>query len=193
MVIVYSIALFFIFCFLAGLFIHLFDVAFVGHDFATTILAANKVSQIIKDYKKDEALVYDLGSSRGGFITDLLIHSPKITVIGVDSSKLRIFTSRFRNFFRNQQVKFLKANIFSVNISRADVVYIYLKPSLMPDLEAKLKQELKSGAIVILNTQTFPSWTLDSSYITHLKKPEYEKLSVYLQPWIKKSFKLNII
>jgi NADPH:quinone reductase-like Zn-dependent oxidoreductase len=162
-------------------FILLLDVVLVGHDFATSSKGINQVSKILKDLKKDTGIFYDLGSARGNFAVNLSKICPNLKVFGVDKSRLRIIFSNILSKFFSSKAKFIRQNIFNADISLADVVYLYLKDTEMPALEAKLKNELKSGAMVITNTQSFPSWQVHKSYITYPEKPEYEKMFVYIK------------
>ena len=182
MVILYFAALAILVAVVTVFYVHLFDVAFIGHDFATTALAVDKVGEIIRLNHKESGELLDFGSSRGGFIFRLLKVCPKLKAVGVDSSQFRIWQSKVKNFLFLRHAVFLKGNAYSSDVCRADVVYVYLKPSEMPKIEAKLKAQLKPGAMVIVNTQSFANWPAAQTHIVHRQKPDYEKLSVYLQP-----------
>lgn len=161
-------------------FVYLLDSALGGYDFATSGAAARKIGFIIAGQDKPKGEFYDLGSSRGGLIFNLLGQCPQLTATGVDNSRLRTYFSRVIALFRGQNAKFLTGDIFAADVSQADIVYMYLDISLMPRLEQKLRKELKSGAMAITNTQFFPSWAPSQTYIVHPGKPEYEKLFVYV-------------
>ena len=162
-------------------FILLLDVVLVGHDFATSPKGIEQVGKILKILKKDTGVLYDLGSARGNFAIQLAKVCPNLKIYGVDKSWLRIFYSNIRSKLFGSNVKFICKNIFQANVSLADVVYIYLKDSEMPALETKLNSELKSGAMVITNTQSFPTWQVSETYVTYPKKSEYEKMFVYIK------------
>lgn len=49
-------------------------------------------------------------------------------------------------------------NLWTSDLSGADVVFVYLIPWRMEDLAAKLKKELKPGSLVISNSFIFPGW-----------------------------------
>lgn len=181
MIVFYFLCLGLLFIILLAFYIHLFDLVFIGHDFATTALATRKVAEIIIANNKSEDVIYDFGSSRGYFIFRLLKKCPKLKAIGIDNSRLRIWESKAGNFLFSRNVNFVQADFFTVDVSKADVVYVYLKPSIMPKAQDKLKKELKPGCLVIVNTQSFPSWPTTETYITHPEKPDYEKLFVYKQ------------
>jgi hypothetical protein len=181
MLILYFFVLAFIVVVVAVYYTFLFDMVFGGHDFATTSAAVDKVREIIQANHKTQGILYDLGSSRGGFIFRILIKCPQLKALGVDNSRFRVWLSNLIAVLFSNRTKFLKGDIFAADVSKVDVVYAYLDVSLMERIQTKLQKELKPGAIAILNTQTFPSWIPSQVYITHPKKPLFEKLSVYLQ------------
>ena len=74
-----------------------------------------------------------------------------------------------RAWLFRKEIKFIRNNIFDVDLSNADIVYTYLWYDLMPPLEQKLQKELKSGSIVITNTSNFPTWKPIQTVITYKK------------------------
>jgi len=148
------------------------------YDFATSAEAVHKIAEIIKLRKGN---FYDLGSARGNFIIKLAKLVPPINYYGVDNNLFRVLISRLKALFFGKQIKFLYENIFNTDISKADIVYIYLEKSLLPSLEKKLQLELNKGAIVITNANKFPFWQPQATYITHPQNPEKQKLFVYIK------------
>jgi hypothetical protein len=55
-------------------------------------------------------------------------------------------------------VNFKTGNIFSADVSSADIVYLYLPQELMANLEIKLQKELKPGSLIISNSVSFRNW-----------------------------------
>lgn len=157
------------------------DLMFGGQDFLTTKPAILKVSQILGRYNKQSGKIYDLGSCRGNFLLKLTNYCPKLSAVGIDNSGYRIWLSKTRAWLTGKSAVFVKGDIFAANVSDADAVYIYLDKSLLKPLQDKLQKELKPGAMVITNAQSFPSWEPAQTYVTHAKKPEYEKLFVYIK------------
>lgn len=49
-------------------------------------------------------------------------------------------------------------NLWTADLRKADVVFVYLIPWKMDILAKKLKKELKPGALVISNSFMFPDW-----------------------------------
>lgn len=147
-------------------------------DFTTSNLAIRKIASIIQRHKAEKGTLYDLGSCRGSFATAIAKVLPKLHICGIDNNRFRILFSKVRAVFSGNVI-FRKADIFNTDISSADIVYLYLPQELMPDLHAKLHKELKSGALVITSTVSFPSWEPVETFITHSEKPKFEKIFVY--------------
>lgn len=149
-------------------FVFLFDSATGGLDFTSSRMTGNLVIGIIKRQNLDNGNFYDLGSARGKFAARIAKNLPGLKVYGFDNSGLRIFISKIRSpFVKN--VQFKKQDIFTANVSKANVIYLYLPQELMPALEKKLQKELKPGSLVITNRVSFsgrqPTQTLDKLFI----------------------------
>ncbi len=157
----------------------LLDITFIGHDFTTTKEAVKQVSKILFKRNKQAGVFYDFGCCRGEFLIRLKKYCPNIHATGIDSSWFRIWLCRLKSFFLHRKVNFIRANFFVVDISKADVIYVYLNQPDTTALEEKIKKELKPGSLVITNTQSFPNLQASETVITHINKPEYEKLFVY--------------
>ncbi len=123
-----------------------------------------KISKIKKGQK-----IADLGSGNGKIVTEFAkqgaeAHGYEINPILVWISRKRIKNMRLQNKAFIHSGNFMKANLSKFNIITSfQISYI------MPELEAKLKKELKHGSKVISNTWQFPSW-----------KPERKIGHVYL-------------
>ncbi len=133
------------------------DSIFGKEDFATSSFATNQIVQIIKDRKLDNGIFFDLGSCRGEFASQIAKACPNLKVLGIDDSWLRTWLARRRSVFL-KNLTFKRENIFAIDVSSADIVYVYLPRELLPKLQAKLQKELKRGATVITNCVSFPSW-----------------------------------
>lgn len=162
-------------------YIFLIDLIVIGHDFATTGPAINRLAEIIERHGKQDGIFFDLGSSRGVLVFRLQSRCLQLTSTGVDGSAFRIFLSRIMFLWPGRRATFLKADVLDVDISRADVVYMYLGTWMMAGLEEKLRHEMKPGAIAVTNTQFLPTWEPAQTVIVHPEKPEFEKMFVYIQ------------
>ncbi len=159
----------------------LLDMFFGDEDFMTSQEAVQKISQIIVAHDYHHGLLYDLGSCRGGFVLALQKICPSVRVIGIDNSRLRTFFARLAAFFqqRKNSPGFLRANIFNMDVSRVDMVFVYLPRPLLPALEIKLQREMRPGSIAITYRVCFPTWKPSEIFLTDLAAKERNNIFVY--------------
>jgi len=155
-----------------------FDALFGKLDFVSSNFALEKALVIIKDRKLDGGSFFDLGSCRGSFAAKMAKKLPQLHVRGIDDSWFRTLCASIRSTFL-KNADFSQGNIFTTNVSSADIVYLYLPQELMPELENKLQKELKPGSLVISNSVSFPSWQASESFILQPNNPLSRKLFVY--------------
>ncbi|MBI2022933.1 hypothetical protein HYS97_03740 [Candidatus Daviesbacteria bacterium] len=78
---------------------------------------------------------------------------------GVEQSWIRVWLSRYKaNKEKLINAYFFHGDIFKRHYYPADIIYIYLLKEGVYKLEAKLKDELKKGAIIITQKYHFKSW-----------------------------------
>lgn len=96
---------------------------------------------------------YDLGSGTG----DLLFYLAKkynINCVGIEVSPLLYLYSKIRSlFYKNVKIKY--GNFFKHDLSKADVVYIFLLAHLYKRIKNKLDAELKIDAKIIVSVWPF--------------------------------------
>jgi tRNA A58 N-methylase Trm61 len=56
------------------------------------------------------------------------------------------------------QVTFVAGDLFAADVAKATVVTLYLLPTMMADVEAKLRKELKPGTRVVSHDYPLPTW-----------------------------------
>lgn len=59
----------------------------------------------------------------------------------------------------SDRVRFIAGDLFETDLSRADVVTVYLLPSSVPNLVPKLQKELRPGARVVSHDYPLLPWT----------------------------------
>lgn len=121
---------------------------------ATKMDLINKVLKLagVKKGKK----FYELGSGDGRVV----YAAAKLGAesMGIEQSWLRVLYSRYQSIKQNlPNAKFKHGNIFNLNYSDANTIYIYLLPKGIAKLEKKLPQELKKGSVIITQTYHFQS------------------------------------
>jgi len=151
------------------------------HDLPTSRRAIRTISKIIFERKAKAKNFYDLGCGRGTLALAIKKRFPRFQVFVIDKSSVRIFFAQLKALLLGQKIIFQKANLFDVDLKNVDIVYTYLWYDLMPPLEKKLQRELKPEALIITNTSNFPNWKPLKTYITYPKKPDFEKLFVYVK------------
>jgi len=162
-------------------FVFIIDSIARGHDLPTSRRTTKVLFKIISEHKTARNF-YDLGCARGALSCRIKKKFPTFHVYAIDNNSARIFFAKIRAFLFRQNVKFLRKDIFKVNLSDADIIYTYLWYDIMPPLEKKLQRELKQGAIVITNTSNFPTWKPIQKIVTYhkiSKLSNFETLFIY--------------
>lgn len=153
-----------------------------GHDSPTGKKAIKQLVKAISKHKPEAVNFYDLGCGRGTVALAVKKEMPQLEVSAVDCNAVRIFFANLKSFLLKRRVNFKKQDLFKTKLQNADVVYTYLWYDLMPPLEKKLRDELKSGALVITNTSKFPNWKPVETVRAHTKvtgPADFETLFVY--------------
>ena len=73
---------------------------------------------------------------------------------------LVLFTKLRMLFLRKKNIQVLWKNFWTTSLKDADVVFVYLLPWKMDALAAKLKNDLKPGALIVSNSFIFPGWKI---------------------------------
>ena len=123
------------------------------------------------DVKSDE-IVYDLGSGDGRIIITAATKFHARSV-GVELNPLWVFWTRLKitTLGLRSKTKVIWGNFFRVNLSKADIITLYLLQNTNDKLEPKLKKELKPGSRVVSHVFTFKDW---------IPVKVDEKLQIYL-------------
>lgn len=123
-------------------------------------------------------IVYDLGCGKANLLT-AAAEVFGVKGIGYEISPWPYFWAKWRIWLSGADVKMHMQNFFQADIKNADVVFCYLFPQVMVQLEPKFISELKPGARVVSYAFTLPnvqpekviSATARYSFFT--KKPSY--------------------
>jgi len=115
---------------------------------ATRNKAIQKMFDQIK-FKKNSFFV-ELGSGDGR-ISRYVAKKYSLNALGVDVNALLIYWARTLTKVEKlaKKVQFVRKNIFNIDLSKADYLYIFLMPKLIEEMEPKLKKELKKEAVII--------------------------------------------
>jgi cyclopropane fatty-acyl-phospholipid synthase-like methyltransferase len=104
-------------------------------------------------------VVYDLGSGDGRIIIAAAkrFHAKSV---GVELNPLWVLWTRLKVAVLGLRgkTKIIWGNFFNVDLSKADVVTLYLIQNSNDKLEPKLKEQLKPGSRVVSHVFTFYDW-----------------------------------
>src|SRR5690606_21760486 len=105
-------------------------------------------------------LILELGSGWGTLAIAAAKSAPDSTIIGYEISPVPLAFSRIKAWLCGyKNVRFVSADLFAEDFSKADILLTYLTMPHMEKLKAKFEAELKPGAVVICNTFPVPGWT----------------------------------
>jgi SAM-dependent methyltransferase len=81
-----------------------------------------------------------------------------VKAFGVDVSFPILLVAWIRNRLFKTHVYLICKNLFKTDLSKADIVYLFLMPETIKKLRPKLEQELKPGARVVSYVFPFKDW-----------------------------------
>jgi precorrin-6B methylase 2 len=123
--------------------------SFYGGAWSPTPMRVIRQMLDMADLKEGETL-YDLGAGDGRILFQAAAASPiKAVGVEIDPFKCFLLQNRIRRKRLGERVKVIQADFFKVDLSRANVVFLYLSPAAHQRLQEKLSRELPEGARVI--------------------------------------------
>lgn len=131
---------------------------FAGTDAPFVPTKNEKIKKALQlaNLKKGE-IFYELGSGDGRVVIEAA--NKKAISYGIEQSWLRVLYSRYIAYKNHlPSAHFIHGNIFKQNLTKANVVFIYLLPKGVEKLDLKLHKELKKGSRVITQTYHFKNW-----------------------------------
>jgi hypothetical protein len=133
--------------------------------------------------------VYDLGCGDGRILIEAKKKIPSITAIGIELPLGVWLLAKCRVFFSRLQIRIAMRDYRTVNLSDANVIFLYLFPEVMQSLVDKFNRELSPGTKVISHGFPFagktpiheervslPSWHL-------LRPPKKQGPRVFVYEW----------
>ena len=109
--------------------------------------------------------VIDLGSGDGRIVFAALRDRPGVRGIGVDidAALVEKANAAARAQGLADRARFLHQNVFDADLSKVDVIFMWLFPELMRLLRPKLLAEAKPGARVVAATWDLGTWVPDAA------------------------------
>ncbi len=122
----------------------------------------------ICDLKKGEK-VYDLGCGDARF----LLEAEKKTGsggVGYENALLPYLLARLRKYLNKAKIEVKMANFFHADLSDADVIYCYLGPDVMTELNKKFQKECRKGTRIYSNSFSIKDLTPQKTWPRDPKK-----------------------
>ncbi len=107
--------------------------------------------EILKEVKfKKNGLFVELGSGDGRIVRAAVKNYP-IRGMAVDVNGLLILWSKFLSKLDGtySRINFVNKNILSIELTKADYIYLFLFPTLIEKLVPRFNKELKKGTFII--------------------------------------------
>jgi predicted RNA methylase len=108
---------------------------------------------------KPGELLYDLGAGDGRILSSAVKDfGAKAIGVELDESRYEAITKRIEREHLDGSAGIIRADFFDINLSRADVVTLYLLTSVNTIIKPKLERELKLGARVVSHDFPIHGW-----------------------------------
>jgi precorrin-6B methylase 2 len=132
-------------------------------------------------------VVYDLGSGDGGVLIEAAL---RYDARGVGFEVLRDLVersnARIRALNLEHRITVHYSDFMQADISRADIVVLYLNRGTLGILSGKLQRELKSGARIVTHAFDLPGWTERNRTRVTGVNGQAEEIYLYVQGWMSK-------
>lgn len=143
---------------LALLFAFMFT--FVAGFFRSPFVPSNRrtIEKMLKiaKIKKGEKVV-DLGCGDGRIVVRAdRLYGAK--AVGYEISWMVWSLAQLNKLLKGSNAKIYRQSFFQADLSQVDVVFCYLLPEAMRQLEPKFKKELKKGARIVSASFSLPGW-----------------------------------
>ena len=100
--------------------------------------------------------VYDLGCGFGDILLRAATQYPENNYQGFDINKPVIWVAKMRNYLSKKNIFFRPENFFDQDLSGADIIFCYLWPSIMHQIENDIWPQLKPGTKIISHAFPLP-------------------------------------
>ncbi len=128
---------------------------FLGVPFVPTSTAIAKSMIDLVDWTEVRHVV-DLGAGDGRLLASVKKRHESVRVTGYELSPVVWMLGIIRMAITRNGVRLHLQSLFRADLTDVDVVFLYLFPSIMDKLQAKLDRELRPGTIVVAQTFGFP-------------------------------------
>lgn len=112
-------------------------------------------------------LFYDLGSGTGEMLF-YLSQKYDINCVGIEISPILYLYSKLKSMFY-KKVKIIYGNFYKHDLSRADIIYVFLMPKVFDKLKKKIGDEVKKDSKIII-----AAWPLQNSNPIQIDRKDKE-------------------
>jgi cyclopropane fatty-acyl-phospholipid synthase-like methyltransferase len=106
--------------------------------------------------------VIDLGSGDGRIvIAAAKLHGARGLGVDIDATLVDLAIRLAERDGVADRARFVERDLFETDVSEASVVTIYLLPTIMDRIAAKLRAELRPGARVVTHDFPLPGWRIE--------------------------------
>ncbi len=103
--------------------------------------------------------VFDLGSGDGRLVFAAAQKGAKKCVgIDIDPDLVNAAKDAAKSKGSDGKVDFIEADVLSIDLSPASIIFCYLFPTASADLRPKFEKELKPGTRVVMESFPVPGW-----------------------------------
>lgn len=140
------------------LIIYLIFIVFDMLDFIITKVpplptSSSVIPFLLKEIENHQKKVFiDLGCGNGKVLLAIKKRYPETQVIGYEKWPSQFLMAKAKNLFAKTKARIFYKDLFLADLKNADIIFCFLMPFFMPRLGKKLKEELKSGALIICNS-----------------------------------------
>jgi hypothetical protein len=127
---------------------------------SANILDRRKMAAVLKEELSSVAqpVIYDLGSGCGSLTRHIARILPQSRITGVEISPTPVWQSQaMKKLCRLNNIEYIQCSMYDYDVTEADAVVMYLGMS-MERISAKLRNELKPGALVLSLQFPLPGW-----------------------------------
>ncbi len=146
--------------------IALFSIPIVYLIYFVVILARTKVPYVVtpKEYLpiilknsniNSASIIYDLGCGQGDFLFAAEKYGPK-KIVGFELSPLHAWYAQLKAKIKKSKIKIYRQDFFQADISRANIIYLFLVPKIVAEVWDKIKKEAKPGTQVVILSDKIP-------------------------------------
>jgi SAM-dependent methyltransferase len=120
-------------------------------------------------------VVYDLGCGDGRFvIAAAQTFGARGVGVDIDPARIADANAAAQREGVADRVRFLQQDLFSVDLSPATVVTLFLLPELNDRLAPKLRRELRAGARIVSHRWTIRGWPPDEAIVVDVEEVRHE-------------------